>query len=664
MNRFIKTLPGKTVLFILCVITLLTAAASIFGALLMIENDFYTKSEKDIIKDTLRPITYRQTASIAEEYYFHHLEPDGTASKSTAALPKAQNIVFQISDESGEVIAESEGADTVQTWDFEHTHRFWVKNYVESPKNEYATLTVRIWLENSILENDLTNFYASLLSILYSLRHSIYAISVISFLIFIACFVALMHSAGRRSTDDELHPGALDAVPFDVLVLAAIITLCILFIPVVDIGRNLNTMYSSNAAILLIIFSLFAVISVSFAIGIAMSMASRIKQHKFIKSTAAYKLANFTFGIIASVFRALKNIVSIWFNSFAESAVMPKTLIITAIITFIEFFAIASNIHQGGNIFTFWFFEKLLIIPLILLTVTSMRKLEKSAKALAEGDLSHKTDTSRMWLNLKTHGENLNNIAKGMSIAVEDRLKSERMKTELITNVSHDIKTPLTSIINYSGLIIKELNTGSAENEPSDEGTSPDMAAIMEYTYVLSRQSAKLKNLIDDLVEASKASTGNIDIALAPADASLYLEQLLGEYSDRLEQAGLAAVVNSSIKEGETFIMADARRMWRIFDNIMNNICKYSLSGTRVYLDLETKENSAVFTFKNTSKEALNMSEDELFERFTRGDASRNTEGNGLGLSIAKSLAALQGGTLKISIDGDLFKVILTFPSI
>jgi signal transduction histidine kinase len=276
-----------------------------------------------------------------------------------------------------------------------------------------------------------------------------------------------------------------------------------------------------------------------------------------------------------------------------------------------------------------------------------LKKLETGGKALANGNLAYKTDTKGMILDLKNHGENLNSIATGMTKALEARLKSERMKTELITNVSHDIKTPLTSIINYASLIGNELK------DKDDEKLS-------EYSEVLVRQSESLKRLIEDLVEASKASSGNLDVALAPCDASIFISQASGEYEEKLKKTDLTLVTKESPEE--LYIMADGRRMWRIFDNLMNNICKYALPGTRVYLSLERFSDRALITFKNTSKEPLDMTEEELMERFTRGDSSRHTEGNGLGLSIARSLAELQNGQLRLALDGDLFKAILSFP--
>ena len=275
-----------------------------------------------------------------------------------------------------------------------------------------------------------------------------------------------------------------------------------------------------------------------------------------------------------------------------------------------------------------------------------LRELQAGGQALASGNFNYKVNTDKMVWDFKKHGDNLNSISNGVATAVEERIKSERMKTRLITNVSHDIKTPVTSILNYATLI----NDQSKENEQ-----------LKEYSEVLIRQSEKLKKLVEDLIEVSKASTGNMDVDLTPCDASLFLNQTSGEYEKKLSASGISLVVK--LPENELIIQADGKCMWRIFNNLMDNICKYALNGTRAYLTLEEKSNLAVITFKNTSKESLDLSEEELIERFTRGDSSRNTEGNGLGLSIVKSLVELQNGKMKIITDGDLFKVILFFPT-
>ena len=234
-----------------------------------------------------------------------------------------------------------------------------------------------------------------------------------------------------------------------------------------------------------------------------------------------------------------------------------------------------------------------------------------------------------------------------MSAAVEERMKSERFKSELITNVSHDIKTPLTSIINYVDLMQAE---------------QIDNPKVQEYLAVLDRQSKRLKKLTNDLVEASKASSGAIQVHFEDVDACELLQQATGEYSERLAASALTPVF--SLPEHPVYIHADGALLWRVIDNLLSNICKYALPGTRVYLSAETNGETLTISAKNISRAALNIPPDELMERFVRGDSSRNSEGSGLGLSIARSLTTLMGGTFDLEIDGDLFKAKLSFPII
>jgi signal transduction histidine kinase len=279
--------------------------------------------------------------------------------------------------------------------------------------------------------------------------------------------------------------------------------------------------------------------------------------------------------------------------------------------------------------------------------VVALRKLQKSAEEISSGNLDYRADLSNMTGALREHGEYLNNISAGLKTALEEQVKSEHMKAELITNVSHDLKTPLTSIINYSDLICRE----QSENEK-----------INEYAEVLHRQSVRMKRLIEDLVEVSKLSSRNVEVELCECDAAIFVEQLMGEYSQRLSSLSLEAKV--SVPAEKLKIMADSKKLWRVFDNLMSNICKYAQGGTRVYVSLEEDGGCAKFIFKNISREPIGVSCEELSERFVRGDASRSTDGNGLGLSIAKNLCELQGGKLDVSVDGDLFKVIVYLPRV
>ena len=350
-----------------------------------------------------------------------------------------------------------------------------------------------------------------------------------------------------------------------------------------------------------------------------------------------------------------------------------------------------------------WIFEKILITPVILYCMLAFHKLQKGSRALASGRLSEKLDMKYLIWDFKEHGENLNHIGQGMSRAVEARLKSERMKTELITNVSHDLKTPLTSVINYARLLGEEAER-SGEN-----------SRMKEYSEVLLRQAERLKKLLDDLVEASKATTGNMEINMVPCELGVLLTQAAGEYEEKFAVKRLKLKIVKP--EEKVCILADGRHLWRIFDNLLNNICKYAQEDSRVYLNMEVWEDNgdeneaenradnggnsrvstlgqdeingqtggtsaenlnwtgswnrngegssgrrAVIVFRNISKYELNVSAQELEERFVRGDSSRHMEGSGLGLSIAKSLAELQNGSLRVVTDGDLFKVSLRLP--
>lgn len=314
------------------------------------------------------------------------------------------------------------------------------------------------------------------------------------------------------------------------------------------------------------------------------------------------------------------------------------------IVEIIFVIVLAAGSMRGFLYAVLYIIFKWLCIVGIVAYLIQTQELYKCAKEMADGNLDRKADTSRMFWVFRAHGEHLNQISDGMAKAVDARMKSEHLKTELITNVSHDIKTPLTSIINYVDLLQKD---------DLDEKTR------QEYIEVLSRQSARLKKLIEDLVEASKASTGNIQINWADIDANMLLEQAVAEYQDKLERAGLQVVFTKS--ENPAVIRADGQHLWRVFDNLLANISKYAMTGTRVYASVVHEADEVRIEFKNISREALNVSSDELMERFVRGDSSRNTEGSGLGLSIANSLCTLMKADFRLSIDGDLFKAVIVF---
>lgn len=303
--------------------------------------------------------------------------------------------------------------------------------------------------------------------------------------------------------------------------------------------------------------------------------------------------------------------------------------------------------YDGFAILYLLFWIKLVGIVIVACLGSQIHTLQQAAEAIEQGNLDYPVNTWGMGWDNRKLARTLEHIGNGMQTALDERLKSEHFKTELITNVSHDIKTPLTSIINYVDLLQQE----QPENEKS-----------REYLQVLARQSARLKKLIEDLMEASKAITGAISVQEERCQVDVMLTQAAGEYEERLREKQLELIVRKPEESVE--IMADGRHLWRVFDNLLNNILKYAQPMTRVYLDLTNKNGKVEIIFRNTSRLPLTLTGEELTERFVRGDSSRNTEGNGLGLSIAQSLTELMKGEFEIHIDGDLFKVVLRFSTL
>ena len=309
-------------------------------------------------------------------------------------------------------------------------------------------------------------------------------------------------------------------------------------------------------------------------------------------------------------------------------------------------------VYLFSNVF-YWFEDRLLFMTVFSALVLAglfwilrqVVRLQEGIKRLAEGDLTYKMDTKHLHGPFRMYAHDLNRISAGMTVEVERRMKSEHLKTQLLTNVSHDIKTPLTSIINYVDLL-KNQDIASEDTK--------------SYVEVLDRQSHRLKKLLEDLIEASKAATGNITAELAPTDAAELLRQAEGEYNERLREQKLIPVLR--IDAETCSILADGRLLWRVFDNLLGNIVKYAMPGTRVYLELSHRSDRCVITVRNISKDELGIEAEELMERFVRGDAARATVGSGLGLSIARSLTECMKGGFDLVLDGDLFKVILDFP--
>ena len=438
-------------------------------------------------------------------------------------------------------------------------------------------------------------------------------LTVLFLLLTLLCFGFSMASAGHWAAHEGVHLTWLDKIPADVWLVALI---CAVF-------AGWDVFYE-------LAFAVFCAALAPVLLLFLCAFAAQCKAGTVLRGTLIARVLRLLWRIIRAVGRGLRRTV-------VALPLIWKTTLVTLAVFFAEILY--------GYVDGFFAVMKLVEFLAILYIALNLRILQKGGEKLAAGDYSQSIDTRPLIGDFKRYGQRMNELRTGMERAVREQTRAERMKTELITNVSHDIKTPLTSIVNYVDLLQKV-------------DVQPETAR--EYIAVLDRQSRRLKKLTEDLVEASKASSGALPVDVQPTDVAVLFDQIVGEYQERL--AGCRLTLVARPPEKPVSVQADGRLLSRVMDNLVSNICKYALEDTRVYVAAACDEETVTISFKNVSRDELNISPDELMERFVRGDASRHTEGSGLGLSIAGSLVQLMGGTFDLSIDGDLFRADITLP--
>ena len=448
------------------------------------------------------------------------------------------------------------------------------------------------------------------------------ALTVLAALLSLFFFCFLMASSGHWAGHEGIHLTWLDKIPADVWLL---VLLCTFFIGWEAFYYEWGRVFFCAALVPLVLLFLCA-------------FAAQCKAGTVLRSALIGRIARFLWRIVRAIFRAL-------LHTLARLPLVWKTALVGLVIAGAEFLLYINDFYRVR--YGVFLMMKIIELLAVLYIAVSLRALQKGGEKLARGDFSSPIDTRYLIGDFKRYGQELNDVQGGLEQAVQEQMKAEHLKTELITNVSHDIKTPLTSIVNYVDLLKKE------------DMPSP---AAREYIAVLDRQSHRLKKLTEDLVEASKASSGALNVELQPTDVNVLLSQIEGEYQERLAACHLTLVTQPPAPG--TMIQADSRLLSRVMDNLVSNVCKYAMENTRVYVTAAVRDGQAVISFKNVSRDELNISPDELMERFVRGDASRHSEGSGLGLSIARSLVQLQGGTFALSIDADLFRADIVFPLI
>ena len=577
----------------------------------------------------------RQNFNIYDSYItsYTRLIPDsGEASQATegltssrftasAALATTEEPAASAEEDipaqpAGDLASEEAGAEEVhayisyQRFDYQHVT---ITGYIRSPLTAKDDIYQKSYYSNLLVEN----------------RHALIAVAAVSFAVCLALFVFLLCAAGHKDGVPGIHLNWVDRIPLDLYLVLAVAAGGCIFAAGIEL-TNASIAIAVFAVAVLLVFAVLLIMSVF------MTLATRFKSGAFWKNTIIFYILRF----LARTLRAIGTGIS---YCAVHLPLYWQAGLIFVGISLAELFVLAA--FSRSAVVVIWVIAKLAEAPLLVLLAVSLQKLKSGGEALAAGNLNASVDLNHMYGVLKHHGENLNSIAQGMQKAVQQQLKSERFRTDLITNVSHDIKTPLTSIVNYVDLLKKE-------------DVQPEKAK--EYIAVLDRQSARLKKLTEDLVEASKASSGTLPVHLEAVDVNVLLSQVSGEYQSRFELCRLEPIVKLAPESPQ--ILADGKLLWRVFDNLLSNICKYAMPGTRVYFTSEVLDSRVQISFKNISNYPLDITADELMERFVRGDSSRSTEGSGLGLSIAQSLTGLQKGSFDLVVDGDLFKANIFFP--
>ena len=532
--------------------------------------------------------------------------------------PLTSNIYFKLTDKATGEILFSTGALNKDDYSGKASAYYQQDMSTSLSDGSDVTVVYQAYLKSPLAPRDSALYVMTWVERLISARYLLIVLAILLLAVCLFLFIFLLCAMGHKEGVDGIYQCWLNKIPLD-LFLALLALLLLAWASFLGDIWYIDFWY----------YILLAFGTAALALTLVLSVAGRAKAPGFFRNTVIYKL-------FLLIFRTLGRIPMVW-----------GTMLIWVCWCFVDLYFTFSNSYYYDSLLpAFWVISRAVLTIVILYLASSLRLLQKEGQAIADGQTDYKGKPIPRWLPaLKKHEENLQSIQLGIQKAVDEQTRAERMKTELITNVSHDIKTPLTSIVNYVDLLEKE-------------DIQPEKAK--EYVDVLNRQAARLKKLTEDLVEASKASSGSLPVHLAPTDVNVLLSQLAGDYMEKLEDAQLEPIFRPA--PSQPVIQADGQLLSRVLGNLFSNICKYAMPGTRVYFESAVDENTVSLTFKNISKYELNIPAEELMARFVRGDRSRHTEGSGLGLSIAQSLTELQGGTFRLEIDGDLFKAVVTFP--
>ena len=641
----------RTSAIIVLICMAFVAVGCVLGISYLVEYNFYEKGDDGKTAKTIAFQLYSlDDLEQAQDYYNCYYEGKDhyriNYYKDRFSETRT-NFMFYVTDNSGEVYYTNapEGVGGVKKAFEESEYSGSSSYFIYDENGETIPLRINYYISD-INSDSVRDKYASAfqwIEIADMLKYVLFlALGVAAIVIIIMLSLITINAGLKENESGEVEPGFIDRIPFDICLLFMLIVFGVSWV-IMGLTTAADVDMVLNNVVVMITFVAIVLVLMAFLT----TLSVRVKMGKLYKNTIVYRIIRkfkrrTPRKIRRRLFKELslfkKICIGISFYILAEAAILLSMV----------YLGVIGDVFEPESVLTLfiviWALSRLVMIPIIAMIAINLNYIREEGQRLAEGVLGDEIASKLTIASFRAHGKNLDQIKKEINKAMEQEIKSERLKSELITNVSHDIKTPLTSIVNYVDLLSR------------DDVTQEEKA---KYLDILTHHTEKLNLLLDDLIEASQISSGNIEIEFSRISLNIIIGQTVEEFADKLEKSCLLPRI--SMPEKDVYVMGDGRWLWRILANLLNNACKYAAPDTDVEISLDSKDGKARLSIANIAKTELSTDVQELTERFVRGDSSRHTEGSGLGLSISKTLAEMQGATLEIEAENDRFCAALLF---